>query len=396
MRSRFEEYGDAAMGLTPAERYRRELDLGHLTEDDAQRRAAALLDDLHHRLESRQSRRRWRIWRRSAAPVAGLYLWGEVGRGKTLLMDLFHDSLSVGRLRMHFHRFMRRVHDDLHRLRGTSDPLRRVADGLAERARVLCFDEFFVSDIGDAMILGELLKNLFDRGVTLVATSNVQPSRLYENGLQRRRFLPAIAALEKHTLVHRMDGSVDHRLRTLERAEIYHWPLDTEAERSLAASFAALAGGRSQSSADSSGYVAAHREYPDSTDPGVSGAVQLEINGRSLTARQLADDVAWFEFAELCEGPRSANDYIELARCHNSVLLSNVRRFDSKREDAARRFISLIDEFYDRNVNLIISAQTSVEDLYAGERYRREFQRTASRLVEMQSKEYLARAHRAG
>lgn len=358
--------------MSPAQRYRRELAAGNLIEDEAQDRAVALLDDLHRRLANARTRRLWRFRRRADVPERGLYLWGGVGRGKTMLMDLFHECLPVAGLRMHFHRFMRKVHDDLHAWRGTPDPLRRVADGLAERARVLCFDEFFVADIGDAMILGELLRCLFGRGVTLVATSNVRPDLLYENGLQRRRFLPAIAALEKHTLVHRMDGTVDHRLRTLERAEIYHSPLDDEAEQGLAASFSALAPGQARA------------------------AVDLEINGRHIHARCLADDVAWFEFAELCEGPRSAGDYIELARCHNAVLVSNVQRFDTNREDAARRFISLVDEFYDRNVKLIVSADAPVSELYGGEQYRREFERTRSRLVEMQSHAYLARSHKAG
>ena len=358
--------------MSPAERYRQELAAGNLIEDEAQRLAVRLLDDLHGRLEGPRPRSFWPFRRRHAGPERGLYLWGGVGRGKTMLMDLFHESLSVGKVRMHFHRFMRQVHDDLHELRGSPDPLRRVADRLAQRARVLCFDEFFVADIGDAMILGELLRNLFGRGVTLVATSNVRPALLYENGLQRRRFLPAIAALEKHAHVHRVDGTVDHRLRTLERAEIYHSPLDDEAEQGLAASFDALAPGQSRAS------------------------VNLEVNGRSLRARRLADDVAWFEFAELCEGPRSANDYIELARCHNAVLVSNVRRLDENREDAARRFISLVDEFYDRNVKLIVSAEAPVGDLYDGERHRREFERTRSRLMEMQSHAYLARSHKAG
>ncbi len=355
-----------------AQRYRQELAAGNLVEDRAQARAVALLDDLERRLRVARPRRRWPIRRRVAAPERGLYLWGGVGRGKTMLMDLFHEGLPVSGLRMHFHRFMGRVHHDLNELRGTPDPLRRVADRLSERARVLCFDEFFVADIGDAMILGELLKNLFDRGVTLVATSNVRPNLLYENGLQRRRFLPAIAAIEKHTLVHRMDGAVDHRLRTLERAEIYHWPLNDGAEQGLAASFEALAAGHSRGSAD------------------------LEINGRSIRARCRADDVAWFEFAELCEGPRSAADYIELARCHTAVLVSNVKRFGTGNEDAARRFVSLVDEFYDRNVKLILSADAPVGELYGGEQHRREFERTRSRLVEMQSHAYLARSHKAG
>lgn len=358
--------------MSPANRYHQELAAGKFAADAAQDQAIVLLDDLYYRLERQRSRRLLRFRRRSGEPERGLYLWGGVGRGKTMLMDLFHDCLSVGKVRMHFHRFMRRVHDDLHRWRGTSDPLRRVADGFADRARVLCFDEFFVSDIGDAMILAELLKSLFERGVTLVATSNVEPNLLYENGLQRRRFLPAIAALDEHTLVHRLDGPVDHRLRALQRAEIYHSPLDEEAERSLAASFRSLVPGQSRD------------------------AAHLEVNGRRIRAHRLADDVAWFEFAELCEGPRSHNDYIELARCHQAVLLSNVTRFDASREDAARRFISLVDEFYDRNVKLIVSAQVPVDELYGGEMLRREFERTGSRLVEMQSHSYLARSHKAG
>ena len=358
--------------MSPAQKYRQALAAGHLIEDEAQGRAVALLDDLYHRLEKRRSPALFPFRRRAGELERGLYLWGGVGRGKTMLMDLFHDCLSVGKLRLHFHRFMRRVHEDLHSWRGTSDPLRHVADGLADRVRVLCFDEFFVADIGDAMILGELLKNLFDRGVTLVATSNVEPSLLYENGLQRRRFLPAIAALRQHTVAHRLDGPVDHRLRALERAEIYHSPLDAEAERSLAASFGALAPGQSRAS------------------------VNLDVNGRPIHARHLADDVAWFEFAELCEGPRSQNDYVELARCHHAVLISNVKRFDTASEDAARRFIGLVDEFYDRNVKLIVSAEAPADELYGGERLRREFQRTESRLVEMQSQAYLARSHKAG
>ncbi len=358
--------------MSPVERYRQELAAGRLTEDPGQARAVALLDDLYHRLEQRHPRGLFPFRRRPREPERGLYLWGGVGRGKTMLMDLFHDCLSVGKLRMHFHRFMGRVHEDLHTWRGTPNPLRRVADGLADGTRVLCFDEFFVSDIGDAMILGELLQHLFGRGLTLVATSNVRPSLLYENGLQRRRFQPAIAALQEHTLAHRLEGHVDHRLRALERAEIYHAPLDAEAERGLAASFAALARGHSRA------------------------AVDLDVNGRPIHARHLADDVAWFEFAELCEGPRSQHDYVELARCHHAVLVSNVRCFGAADEDAARRFISLVDEFYDRNVKLIVSAEAPAGELYGGERLRGEFERTRSRLVEMQSQAYLGRSHKAG
>lgn len=363
---------------SPRSRYRRLVRSGKIAPDPAQSEVVDLLEDLFQSLASARSERPSLLsrllprQRRAVEPVRGLYLWGGVGRGKTMLMDLFYECLPADdRLRMHFHRFMHRVHRDLRDLAGTANPLQQVADRFARESSVLCFDEFFVSDIGDAMILAELLEGLFRRGVTLVATSNVRPNLLYRDGLQRRRFLPAIALLEKHTRVFEVGGDVDYRLRVLERAEIFHAPLDREAELSLQRSFEALA-----------------PEAPERD-------VVLEVEGRPLRARLVAEDVAWFEFAELCEGPRSQNDYIELARCFHAVLVSNVRRFTTRNEDAARRFISLVDEFYDRGVKLILSAEVPVNELYAGERLRFEFERTESRLLEMQSHEYLARTHLA-
>jgi cell division protein ZapE len=367
-----------SLSPSPEQKYRELLQTPGFSPDPAQERVVALLDELHRELAQRRAERGrlvsklWLRGRRQPRPVRGLYLWGGVGRGKTLLMDLFYDCLPEGeRLRMHFHRFMQRVHGELTQLAGTVNPLDQVAEGLARESSVLCFDEFFVSDIADAMILGELLEGLFERGVTLVATSNVEPDQLYRDGLQRRRFLPAIELLKTHTRVFNVEGAVDYRLRVLERAEIYHAPLDAAAERSLEQSFLALA--------------------PEACEQGVV----MEINGRPIRSRCVADDVAWFEFAELCEGPRSQNDYIELARVFHAVLVSNVRRFTTRNEDAARRFISLVDEFYDRNVKLIISAEAEPGELYAGQRLRFEFERTESRLREMQSHEYLARSHRA-
>jgi len=366
-------------GDTPRQRYADLLAADAIAADPAQRAAVELLDDLHTRLRKRRVREQGLLSRfvsrlgvgTGIAPERGLYLWGGVGRGKTMLMDLFCDCLQPDeRQRMHFHRFMQRVHHELRDLAGTPNPLQSVAERLAAECRVLCFDEFFVSDIGDAMILAELLEGLFARGVALVATSNVVPDRLYENGLQRRRFLPAIELLKRHTLVHNVDGQVDYRLRVLEQAEIYHAPLDRAAQQSLAASFLALSG---------------------EAEP---AAVMLEIEGRPIRARAAADDVAWFEFRELCEGPRSQNDYIELARIYQAVIVANVPRFTSRSEDAARRFISLVDEFYDRNVKLILSAEAQITELYHGERLRFEFERTESRLLEMQSREYLSRSHR--
>jgi cell division protein ZapE len=284
---------------------------------------------------------------------------------------MFHESLPFERkLRVHFHRFMQRVHAELAELGGEKNPLQSVADRLAREALVICFDEFFVSDIGDAMILGGLMEALFARGVTLVATSNIEPERLYENGLQRQRFLPAIALVQKYTRVVNVDAGIDYRLRTLQRAELYHCPLDAAADVSLRRSFDALA-----------------------VDPGKHWE-RIQINGRYITVRCLAEDVAWFDFAELCDGPRSQNDYIELARIFHAVLISGVPRFGPDSNDQARRFVNLVDEFYDRNVKLVMAAEVPLLELYGGGSLAFEFQRTQSRLQEMQSHEYLAREHR--
>ncbi len=366
--------------LSPRQKYQEKIRSGEFQEDPGQAQVVEHLEQLFLQLTQRPAppgllqNLLSKIRRQPAEPrPKGLYIWGGVGRGKTMLMDLFYDCLpSQRRLRMHFHRFMRRVHDGLKHWAGQANPLEKVADDFAREADVLCFDEFFVSDIGDAMILAEFMSALFARGVTLVATSNVEPDNLYENGLQRRRFLPAIDLLHEHTRVVEIQSGMDFRLRALEQAEIYHWPLDPAAEESLSRSFAALAPDKPQEN------------------------VRLRIEGRHIQARMVADDVAWFEFAQLCEGPRSQNDYIELAMVYHAVLLSNLPVFTAKNEDSARRFISLVDEFYDHGVKLIISAQAAIVDIYQGERLRFEFERTQSRLLEMQSHDYLARSHHPG
>jgi cell division protein ZapE len=362
------------------QRYQRDLEKAGFSADSAQAEAVAALDALHAVLLAREEAQRSRSsWQRlkdhfSASPrepVQGLYLWGGVGRGKTYLVDTFYDCLPFeNKLRTHFHRFMQRVHGELTRLEGEPDPLLLVADRLAEEACIICFDEFFVSDITDAMILGGLMQALFERGVSLVATSNIIPDDLYKDGLQRQRFLPVIDLLKRHTRVMNVDGGVDYRLRVLERAELYHSPLDAEANRSLLRSFESLAPELGQQ------------------------WEKLEINGRYLSSRWLADDVVWFEFEELCDGPRSQNDYIELARIYHTVLLGNVPQMGVATDDLARRFINLVDEFYDRNVKLVMSAAVPLLDLYSGGKLDFEFQRTISRLQEMQSHDYLAREHR--
>ena len=354
----------------PLSIYRTLLADGGILPDPDQAAAVTSLDELWHELVSE---RRSRFWHRFTGgadkPVQGLYLWGGVGRGKTWLMDLFFEALPLrGKQRIHFHRFMARVHEALKARPSSRDPLREIAAEWADRCRVLCFDEFFVSDIADAMLLAGLLEALFERGLVLVATSNIHPDELYRDGLQRSRFLPAIALLKEYTQVHEVAGHTDFRLRILERTEIFHHPLDEGADRCLEQGFQTISGGLE-------------------LDTG------LAVNGRLFTARKRGDGVIWFGFAELCRKPRSTLDYIELARSFNTVLLSGVPILDDSSADAARRFINLVDEFYDRNVKLLISAASSVDKLYSGERLAFEFQRIASRLVEMQSLDYLAKPH---
>lgn len=360
---------------SPQERYQQDLARPDFVHDPAQAQAVEHLQALYDALLAKTRKPWWRFWAADTpAPVKGLYFWGGVGRGKTYLMDNFYESLPFDKkMRVHFHRFMRRVHADLRRLAGTKNPLVQVAADIAAEARVICFDEFFVSDIADAMILAGLLEGLFQRGVTLVATSNIAPEGLYKDGLQRARFLPAIALLQRHTEVVNVDGGVDYRLRVLEQANLYYTPLGEGAEASLQAAFDRLC----------------------PAGAAVKRDVRLDIEGRAMVARQLADDVVWFDFAALCDGPRSQNDYIELAREFHTVLVSGVPVFTADRDDQARRFINLVDEFYDRHVKLVLSAAAPLEELYASGRLAFEFARTRSRLLEMQSHEYLARAHRA-
>jgi len=303
--------------------------------------------------------------------VPGLYLWGTVGRGKTFLMDLFVASLPHGvALRRHFHRFMGEVHEHLRTLGEQQNPLAEVATGIAARCRVLCLDEFLVNDIGDAMILSGLLDALFARGVSLVTTSNTAPANLYRDGLQRARFLPAIALIERRCHVVEMASAHDWRLRALTRAPVYLTPPGAEAHRALERIFAGQARGSVQENG------------------------MLHVNGRNIPFRKRADDIIWFDFDALCEGPRAVADYIALAKAGPTVIVANVPQFTLYSEDAAKRFVQLVDEFYDRHVKLVLSAAAPITELYDGERLRAEFGRTESRLIEMQSEEYLALPHR--
>ncbi|HET6632575.1 MAG TPA: cell division protein ZapE [Rhodanobacteraceae bacterium] len=357
----------------PGARYRAGVAAHRWQDDPAQHRALAELDRLHRLLSAPVRAPRWRHWLHlppvrhdTAAPHCGLYLWGDVGRGKTFLMDLLVAGLpSEVVMRQHFHRFMAGVHEALRALGEREDPLAQVAEDYAARVRLLCLDEFIVGDIGDAMILAGLLRGLFERGVVLVTTSNTAPGELYRGGLQRARFLPAIASIERHCRVLRLESPHDWRRRALREAPVYQAPADAEAEQVLASIFEAYATGE------------------------VEGGGVLQIHGRDIAVRRRAGNMAWFDFAALCEGPRSVADYIELARRFDAVIVSRVPRFDDDARDPARRFVQLVDEFYDRRAKLVLSAAAPILGLYDGTRLRGEFDRAESRLVQMQSREYL-------
>ncbi len=363
------------MHRTPVARYRSHLVEDEFRVDPSQERAVAHFQRLYEDLITAPRRtRNWltRIFRQSGPTdhLLGLYLWGGTGRGKTYLMDMFYDCLPFAeKKRVHFHRFMKKTHEQLKTLRDRTDPLAVVAERLAGSTRVLCFDEFIVNDIGDAMILSRLLLHLFQSGVVLVATSNIPPEDLYKDGLQRDRFNPAIELIKRYTVVVQVDGSVDYRMRFLDRANIYFTPLDSTARKGLLHNFQHMS--------------------PEPGDP----AVELEIDGRTILTVRHATGVVWFGFEVLCGGPRSQNDYIELARCFHTFFVSDIPRLDEDSNDRARRLINLVDILYDHNVKLVVSAAAQPEQLYLGVRLRDEFARTISRLIEMQSKNYLAKRH---
>lgn len=369
---------------SPLARYEQALAQGEYQPDDVQREAITRLDQIQQALTGRQQQTpaesRSLFGRLSkligsgkpavSPPVRGLYMWGGVGRGKTWVMDLFFQSIPGERkLRLHFHRFMLRVHQELTRLQGQSDPLLIIADGFKAETDILCFDEFFVSDITDAMLLGTLMAALFERGITLVATSNIPPDELYRNGLQRARFLPAIEQIKLHCDVMNVDAGIDYRLRTLTSAHLWNFPLNAESAQEMERMFKALSGGARDT------------------------APVLEINHRSLPTLGMREGVLAIDFMTLCGEGRSQHDYIELSRRFHSVLLFDVPVMIYKTEDQARRFLALVDEFYERHVKLVVSAETSLYEIYQGTRLKFEYQRCLSRLQEMQSEEYLRLPH---
>ncbi|MCG8425920.1 MAG: AFG1 family ATPase [Chromatiales bacterium] len=370
--------------MTPLEYYQQLLTEGDVIADSAQEKAVMALNDIYQRLDQKNQTpvtKKNGLFGKllqkkrptpNTRPEPGLYLWGGVGRGKTWLVDIFYNQLNSDRkLRLHFHHFMHQVHEEMTQLKGQANPLDLVAEKLAGDIEVLCLDEFIVTDIGDAMILAQLLRGLFQRGITLITTSNTEPDNLYQDGLQRASFLPAIDLLKEHTKVLKLDSDTDYRLRYLEQAVVYHNPHTPEVEAQLEEEFIHLA-----------------------PEEGRIGG-KIHIYNRDIPVIRVADDVVWFDFIALCGPPRSQADYLELARRYHTVLLSDIPILGASMDDQTRRLLYLIDEFYDRNVKLIISAAAQPESLYQGERLAFDFQRAISRLQEMQSTAYLAQEHRA-
>jgi len=368
--------------MTPAAAYRAAIHAGRLQTDPAQQHAIAALEAVHGALCATAAEPaaaptpivRWgrRLLGRPPirTPIAGLYLWGDVGRGKTLLMDLFYEALPhAAKRRVHFHRFMQELHARLRRMAGRRDPLTHIGAQLAAEHPVLCLDEMQVEDITDAMLMAGLLDTLFQHGVTLVTTSNVPPEGLYRAGLQRERFLPAIDLLRRHCRILALDGPTDYRLRRLAQAPVYLTPTGAAADTALGRHFAALTAG-----ADAR------------TDP-------ILVNDRPIPTVAWAGGVVWLDADVVCNIPRSKNDYVELARAFHTVLLANLRPLDDEQSDRAHRLVTLVDALYDRACTLICSADVPPAELYRGRDMAFAFARTRSRLTEMQTDAYIGRAH---
>ena len=340
--------------------------------DSAQQRAIDALERCESEWADYKARRSNAVTKLLVRPPIprGVYMYGGVGRGKSFLMDCFFQAVPLTRkTRLHFHEFMREVHRELQDLKGTADPLEELGRRIARRHRLICFDEFHVADVTDAMILHRLLESMFANRVSIVTTSNFHPDELYPNGLHRERIVPAIDLLKDKLEIINVDAGTDYRRATLQQLHLYHQPLGPDADAAMQRAFDRLAEARDQ-------------------DP------VLHIEQRELLAKRRAGGVVWFDFRTLCGGPRSQNDYLELAQQFHTVLLSDVPQMPPRLASEARRFTLLVDVLYDRRVKLIMSAEVPPEQLYLEGPLAHEFPRTASRLNEMQSAEFLALARR--
>ncbi|CAM4388831.1 MAG: Cell division protein ZapE [Legionellaceae bacterium] len=360
--------------MTPLLRYDAEIATGKFKFDSNQQEIVKQLNIIYEAWFKQHVTKKSSLlmqWcNKSKKLVKGMYLWGGVGAGKTWLMDLFYNCVPENmKLRFHFHRFMQQIHEQLKQYQGKVNPLQFIAKQYAQKAKLIFLDEFIVSDITDAMLLANFLAALFDEGVTLIATSNVPPDDLYKNGLQRGRFLPAIDLLKTHLHVFYANVMMDYRLRTLAQAGVYFSPLGILAEQQLM------------------------KHYINLTHTSHCNEQIITINGRTIKTISCTTEVVWLDFKELCHSPRSQRDYLEIARLYNTVIVSNVPYIKSNQDNVIIYFIHLIDVFYDTKVKLILSAETTIDKLYTQGRYQFEYQRTQSRLLEMQSHEYLNSMH---
>ncbi len=360
--------------MDPLKSYHIDIDNGVLAPDQAQKECVIQLNHLFYRLLEREFYRRSVRGRLSewispkSSPVIGLYLWGGVGRGKTYFVDQFFSCLPFdAKLRLHFHRFMNRVHEGLKKNQGKTNPLQKVADDFAKESRIIVFDEFMVSDVADAMILGELIDCLVKREVTLVATSNIAPEDLYKNGLQRQRFLPVIDYLYQFTEVVHLRGNIDYRYRALKKNQLYHFPLNAIANEGAKECFDYFASGEVKSD-----------EY-------------ILVNDRLIPYLKLSDQVVWFDFKVICGEGRSQNDYLVLTKSFDVVIITNIRVCCDEQNDVMRRLINLVDIFYDNGIKLVITAEAEPGALYTGNVLAFEYNRTSSRLSEMQTDDYVLR-----
>ncbi len=360
------------MAEGPLERYRAAAAAHKLTGDAGQERVAIALDALASEVEARKTARRSFFSRRASAPVRGLYIHGPVGRGKSMLMDLFFETVAFeAKRRVHFHEFMAEVHRGVQawREKDADDPVGRIARDIAGETGLLCFDEFQVTDIADAMILSRLFKSLFEEDVVIVATSNRAPDELYENGINRQLFLPAIRLIEDHMSIMALDGPIDYRLAKLGRARVYFTPLGKESDAAL------------------------DEVWHDLTGVAHGTASALSILGRSLAIPEQAKGVARFTFAQLCSEALGPNDYLAIAEAFHALVLKDVPVLRPEQRNEAKRLLTLIDALYERSVKLVCSAAAAPHEIYPNGEVAREFERAASRLIEMQSTEYLARPH---
>ncbi len=360
--------------MEPLKAYQQDLDAGHIQRDPLQQEVIQVLQRVYLQLQQ-QHKGFFAPFKKifgleHEGPIKGLYVWGGVGIGKTYLMDLFYHHLPGQRkTRMHFHGFMYEVQERLKALQGQQNPLELIAKEIAKDSDVLCFDEFFVSDIGDAMILGGLLTQLFEYGVVLIATSNVEPCQLYKNGLQRSRFIPAIQQITAHTQVMHLASEKDYRLRNLQQSGVFFTPVDETTKQAMIQCFERLAHGDMKKD------------------------VTIMVENREITAKALAANVIWFDFNVICNIPRSQNDYLVIARQYPMVMVSGIPKIGPKDHAQATYLINLVDVFYDANVKLIVSSEVPLEDIYLEGSKVFEFERTKSRLIEMQTEEYLSREH---